>query len=331
MTASSSANQPLADSNSIEAFDLFLNQFEKTTKRNHFQLEYLAQLSRELNEAEIPIIPLKGASLLIRAYPSAGMRSMADMDLLIQSKDIRKVMAFFEKKGLIREPDEGLTYVNADRSINLDIIWDFWYFINSKETAGIWKNSIRHPFRGAPIQLLHPEDEFIYLTAYTAAHRGVLSSTFVRDLNVFLEKESRLIDWTRIAQKIQSLKLETFLFHGLSYAIQNGLSKLPEDFLLELTPKSPGRKILFSFLKRLVTEAPQPKVSYFFTWLGYPRFQGKLRLLREKLAPSPLELEIHRGISSKTGYWAWIFLHPWVIAAKTAYHAFCRLFQIKTS
>lgn len=331
MRASSSADKPSAGKNDIEVFNHFLNQFEKISKKNHFQLDYLVQITQELAEAKIPVIPLKGASLLIRAYPSAGMRSMADMDLLIQPKDIRKIMNYFEKKGLMREPDEGLTYVNADRSINLDIIWDFWYFKNPKDTASVWEKSVPHSFREMPIPLLHPEDEFIYLTAYATAHRGVLSETLIRDLDAFLEKEALSIDWDRLAETIQSLGLAPFTFHGLCYTAKKGLSKIPESFILKLKPKSSGEKILFFFLEHLVTEAPQPKVSYFFTWLGYPGFRGKLRLLREKFTPTPLELEIQRGISSPSGYWAWIFLHPWIIAARALRHAFCRLFRIKTA
>ena len=286
----------------LESFELFVKDYENISAQNRLRLSFFLDLSREFQSLGIPVLPLKGMDLLLRAYPSLGMRPMADIDLLIQKKDIRKIMAFFEKKGFKRKPDEGLTYLSPDGSINLDIIWDFWYFDRPEDIQTVWQNAAN--------ELLHPEDDLIYQVAYTIAHRGMLSEMFVRDLNFFLEKESTLIDWPRLAQKIKRLKLRVAFFHGFSYALEKEALSIPKDFLVALQPSSLNERALASLFKRLVTEAPQPKISYFFTWLGYPGFRGKLQLLREKILPTPLELEIRRGITSPAGYIAYLFLHP---------------------
>lgn len=306
MTIPSNLNHDTA----AEEFEGFLADYGTLLKENRLRLSFFLELTQELQNQQIPVLPLKGIDLLIRAYPSAGMRPMADIDLLIQKKDIRKVMSVLETKDFKRRPDEGLTYLNRDQSINLDIIWDFWYFHGSKEIQALWDRAVTLQYENTAVEMLHPEDNFIYLTAYTTAHRGVLSETFIRDLHFFLEKEGSSIDWKRLADKIKSLKLQTFCFHGLSYAAAQDLSEVPEDFMAALRPVSLADKTLLFILKHFVSEAPQPKVSYFFTWLGYPGIGGKLKLLREKLLPSRFELEIRRGIASNSGYLAYLFLHP---------------------
>ncbi len=321
----------LSHGTAVEDFENFLADYGNSLQENRRRVSFFLDLAREFQNLHIPVLPLKGMDLLLRAYPSAGMRPMADIDLLIQKKDIRSVMTALEKKGFTRRPDEGLTYLSEDETINLDIIWDFWYFHGPQDIHALWDRTLTTPFEERAVTIIHPEDDFIYLTAYTAAHRGVLSQTFVQDLRFFLENETSGIHWKHLADKIKSLKLQTFCFHGLSYAAGQGLSGIPENFMEALRPASLADKTLLFFLKRLVSEAPQPKVSYFFTWLGYPGIRGKVKVLREKLFPSPFELEIRRGITSRTGYLTYLIFHPFALILRVFFSGFKRLIKFKNA
>lgn len=296
--------------NSVPEWDDFCSEFESRVRVNRTRVDYFKSVYRELESLGIPFIPLKGLDLLFRAYPSLGMREMTDMDILIHPRDVRKVMAYFESKGLTRKPDEGLTYLSADKIINFDIVWDFWYFFSARDRRELWKRLISLNYEGQTIKILHPEDHFIYFVTFVTAHRGVLSPVFNKDVCLFLEKNSLSMDWEKLAARVQSLKLSPYFYHALLYAQESGCALIPKTFTDSLKPKTRVEKRLLQQLKKFVTEKPQPQISYDFTWLGYPGVRGKLKLLREKLLPSPFELEIQRGIKSPAGYLKYLLLHP---------------------
>ena len=136
------------------------------------------------------------------------------------------------------------------------------------------------------------------------------------------------MNWPRIMQKIKALKLRTPFFHGLSYALQKEALPIPENLLTSLRPSSINERALSFLFKYCVTEAPQPKVSYFFTWLGYAGIHGKLQLLREKILPTPFELEIKRGISSPSGYLSFVIFHPFFLLIRGCGFAFKALWRL---
>lgn len=298
---------------SIPGWDDFCDEFGATLRSNRVRVDYFKSVSRELEAIGILFIPLKGLDLLVRAYPSLGMREMTDMDILVRPRDVRKVMAYFESKGLTRKPDEGLTYLSADKTINFDIVWDFWYFSSASDRRELWDRLISVNYEGQTLKLLHPEDHFIYFTAFVTAHRGVLSPVFNKDIRLFLEKNSLSMDWQKLAERVQALKLGPYFYHALSYVRKNGAGLVPENFMNGLKPKTSAEKRLLQKLENSVTENLQPNISYSFTWLGYPGAGGKLKLLREKFLPTPFELEIQRGITSPAGYLKYLFFHPFYL------------------
>lgn len=314
-------NSPAAlKTDSIPGWDEFCDEFEARLRVNRTRVDYFKTVYLELDSLGIPFIPLKGLDLLIRAYPSLGTREMTDMDILIRPQDIRKVMAYFESKGLTRKPDEGLTYLSADKAINFDIVWDFWYFFSARDRQELWRRLIFVNYEGQNLKLLHPEDHFIYFVTFVTAHRGVFSPVFSKDISLFLEKNSLSMDWEKLAARVQALKLSPYFYHALLYAQENGCALIPNTFRDSLKPKTRVEKRLLQQLEKFVTEKPQPQISYAFTWLGYPGVRGKLKLLREKLLPSPFELEIQRGINSPAGYLKYLLLHPFYLLRQIAFH-----------
>lgn len=298
---------------SIPGWDDFCDEFEATLRKNRARVDYFKSVYRDLESLGVLFIPLKGLDLLVRAYPSLGTRDMTDMDILIRPRDARKVMEYFESKGLTRKPDEGLTYLSADRTINFDIVWDFWYFRRVRDRRELWNRLISVNYEGQTLKLLHAEDHFIYFVSFVTARRGVLSRVFSKDISLFLERNSLSMDWKKLAARVQALKLAPYFYHSLSYAHENGKGLIPDSFMETLKPKTSAEKKLLQKLEKHVTENLQPDISYSFTWLGYPGIRGKLKLLREKFLPTPFELKIQRGITSPAGYLAYVLFHPFYL------------------
>ena len=298
-------------------WDFFCEDYAEIAQENRLRVSFTLDLIKEFRGLGIDLIPLKGIDLLMRAYPSHGMRPMADIDLLIRAKDISRVRKLFEDRGFTRKPDEGLTYISADRKINLDILWDIWYLPDKKSCDEMWRRAVSETYEGHALQFLHPEDAFLYLVAYVTAHRGVFSQIFVQDLQIFLSRYGNDICWEKLQIRIKHLKLCAPAYHGLTYACTTGLEGIPDDWPAVLKPRTFWGKLETFFYTHCVSEKPQPKVSYLLTWLSYPGIRSKFKLLREKFFPSRFEFELHQGGHSLHQYLIFLVIHPFLIIARS--------------
>lgn len=294
-----------------EGWDDFCGAAGENARANQIRIDSFFQFRETFQKNGVDVLPLKGLDLLLRAYPSASLRPMADCDLLIRKKDIAAVMRTFEKQGFRRKPDEGLTYLSEDKRLNFDILWDIWY-LNGQDIEKIWSRSAAYIYEGRPLKLMGPEDALIYLVTYVTAHRGVLSPLLVQDLQFFFQSET-CFDWDLCLKKVHCLKMKTPFYRGLLYAAQNGCAQIPDDVLTALFPSTSHERRLSRIYEKIVTEEGHPPVSYFFTWLGYPGLAGKFKLLREKLFPSKWEADIHWGRTSYLVYVTKIFLRPFYL------------------
>lgn len=287
-----------------EDLEQFCREREEAASGNRRRLSFFLQTVTELERENIPVLPLKGLDLLIRAYTSPSQRPMADMDLLIRRQDVRKVMRYFESKGFTRKPDEGLTYLSPDKKLNLDILWEFWY-LPARGHKSLWNRTVQRLYEGRSIRCLHPEDLLIYHLAYMTAHRGSLSPQLKQDLEFFLETEGGNLDWAAINAAAGRLGIRPAVYHSLRYA--------GAEQAAQLQPRGLRENLQARLYSRLVTEKPRLHVSYAFTWLEYPGLRGKFKLLREKLLPSRFEFEIHRGSSRLSDYLCFLVFHPFQI------------------
>lgn len=248
--------------------------------------------------------------LLIRAYPSLGMRPMTDIDLLIHKKDIPKVKRLLEHKDLQWSADENLSYYDPNSFIILDIVWNVWYMPDSRP---VWqRSSLYATNEGKALKLMHSEDALTYLIAYTIAHRTEINSIFLQDLKFFLDKESHKIDWDHWASTVKNLHLGPTVFYGLSYVRKSGLESIPEEIVCKLRPTSYAEKKL-NFYYQNVLELKKKPANYLRTWLSYPGWRGKIKLLRIKFLPSKWQFELRFGRKSWLKYLIFCFAHPFCV------------------
>ena len=70
-------------------------QLAKTT----LQLAHVSELLELFQQAGLPLILLKGISLLERVYPAAEQRPMQDIDVLVRRTDFERVAALLQAQG----------------------------------------------------------------------------------------------------------------------------------------------------------------------------------------------------------------------------------------
>ncbi len=288
----------------------FCEELGQTARENKARMTAFFEFHGIFRPLGIEIVPLKGLDLLLRAYPSPGQRPMADCDLLIRQKDISAVMRVFEEHGFRRKPDEGLTYISPDGLLNFDILWDLWYLNSMKP---LWSRLIPAVYEGHSYSALSAEDAFFYIVTYVTAHRGVLSPLLGQDLQFLLESEQGSFNWEQCLNQASQLNLRMPFLRGLLYASENGCTQIPQSVFQRLQPLSRREHRLLELYKKLVTEEGHPRVTYFFTWLSYPRLGSKLKLLREKLLPSKWESDIRWGQSSFPVYAVKVLTRPFYL------------------
>ena len=293
--------------------DVFCDGFVKNVQDNQLKIDFFLDLSEELKKSDVPILPLKGLDLLFRAYPTLGLRTMADIDLLIRKEDILTVKSALEKKGFQRIPDEGLTYLSPDKKINLDIVWDIWYL---PDTTALWKRTVKRIFREKEWVCLHPEDALIYNLVFTVAHRGILTPLFAQDLEFFLEREQAEIDWPRLYKTVLALKFKIPFYRGFSYAQTHGTETLPADWLPRFQPSNSLEEYFARYYELMTQGTGSPKVSYLFTWFSYPGLAGKWKLLKWSLLPSRSDFEMRFGETSRLSYLIHLLFRPFLLVLK---------------
>jgi hypothetical protein len=155
-----------------------------------FQEAELLQISEAFTNAKIPFLPLKG-SIIKHLYPKIDMRSMADLDILVEKKNLRKVTPLLINLGyeLISKGGNHDVY-HKQPFMNIEIhrhmIDESYQLANYYED--IWKKVIPKDIKTTQL-VLSSEDFYLFLIAHSAKHYGT-GGTGIRsvlDIYIFLK------------------------------------------------------------------------------------------------------------------------------------------------
>lgn len=103
----------------------------------------VADLVSQFEEAEIPVLLLKGTALAYSVYPAPALRSRGDTDLLIEAKDRQRTAAVlaqagFKSTGPTRPSDLQAGYERIDPSGARHVIDLHWAVNNSPLLENVW-------------------------------------------------------------------------------------------------------------------------------------------------------------------------------------------------
>ncbi len=260
----------------------FIEAYAKTAQINRERLHHLDAVLGAFEASGIEVLLLKGADLLGRAYGGVlGLRPMVDVDLLVHREDLPQIERLLAADGFRPCVDGNPSYVSPTGVLFLDLITELWY---RQDIDPIWKRSVLRRVGGRLRRAMHPEDALIYLVAYQTVHRGRLSPQMALDVAAFLDVEGGLIDWHHVVQEITTCGLSLPLYHGLSYACQEGGAKVPFWVLDDLRPAASRRGIACLY-RRLVQGPGIPQLGYFLLVFSRPGWKNKLQALWKMLFP----------------------------------------------
>ena len=272
------------------------NRFLSNAAYNIIHLENLARLAKKLNEKKVPVMILKGAALCDTVYPHIGLRTFCDLDVLIQKKDIQKVM------GVLKQLDYSISHTHAqhhftayqesNHSLPLEVHWDLVNQASPFQKHAFqlcldkfWQDAMSFEFRETEALWLSPEHQLIYLSVHMLKE-GYSNRKWLYDLYYLLKFFRGGIDWNKLFEECEKYQVKRPVYYALSaldeifhISEMNG-DLLSQGILDKLKPAKIAwleRKILDRLRKN------KPLNSYFHRFFLYifaiERVKDKLKAL----------------------------------------------------
>lgn len=222
--------------NLLEISDIEIKQLDKVYKtalyKSVFQEEEFKQIKKMLSTNNIPFISLKGP-LIRKLYPSPEMRTMADLDIIVPKKDLKRI------KKLMLEMNYDMAHQGGNHDVylkkpfmNVEMhrnMIDESYEL-SKYYKNIWDKAILKE-ENSTEHILSDEDTYLFIVAHSAKHYGA-GGTGVRsvlDIYFYLKHFNNL-DQAYIDLELSKLHLTQYesTIKALAFGWFDG-KKLQED------------------------------------------------------------------------------------------------------
>ena len=285
---------------SFSTLDDLLEAYTQVSANNRTILEEFALIAQQFHKQGIAFIVLKGADVIARLYGVQGARPISDVDLLVHESDLATIDRLLRSLRFTQQIDGNPSYASLEWSLSLDVVTTLWY-LDEQELTAVWERASTRRFGITTMSCLETNDLLIYLTAYNVIHRGHLSTSFVPDMKLLIEKEHP--DWAVVVARALQAGLRVPMFHGLSHVRKIWPSlPIPNEVLTSLAPATQRERVLAWLLKKLVTTEPLPEVGHLLLFLTQP-VGSKMAWLTQRLFPSQIFLSYRYGPAGRTISW----------------------------
>jgi len=211
--------------------------------RNNLALakEWL-QLLQLFEDAELPVISLKGPALASTAYGDLAWREFHDLDLLIHSKDVRRARDILLHNGyelwsttlnnsdteLLRSRNRQLCFTNAQHGAAIDLHWGALHEMFSFQLPAdqLWKQARVEHWNDLSFLSLAPEHLLLYLCAHGSKHCW-RNLCWLCDIAALVEAHPQM-DWPECLRLAESSDSALLLQHTLLLTQQVLGLKVPE-------------------------------------------------------------------------------------------------------
>ena len=203
--------------------------FGTNSIRNALLAQELVRVLSLLDEAGVPVMPLKGVALAESLYGDPALRVCADIDILVPTRYATHAFRLILSSGyeapfthpslvdLLARYGKDCGLVRQDRTcvyplqLHCGTIWGGP--LEQGLLEEIWSEASRKPFRGVAAFALSEDWEFLYLAVHAARH-GLFPLKWLVDLDRLCSRGK--VDWEKVKEKARRL--------GWEKAVQSSLS-----------------------------------------------------------------------------------------------------------
>jgi len=233
-----------------------------SSARNILLFHELEIIVRAFQAAGITVVPLKGAWLAESVYATIAQRTMVDVDLWVQRKELdaaRQVMESlgYSSRSKADRPQElqdaltGETQLFKADATMVELHWNLFPGEWVRHTArideqAVWGRTL--PYKGEDVRQLSPEDTILHLCVHLAVNHQ-MSLTGLRTL-LDLDRLRRRwnIDWSTVAQRAREWRVSNatwLVLQMLEEGFGDPERRLP---LRDLSPSPLRRWVLRRFI-----------------------------------------------------------------------------------
>ena len=210
----------------------------------------LMEVQKIADKSEIELIVLKGISSSQHLYDDMSLRTMSDIDLLVDSKDIELIKRKIENSGYTADANNQFYWeqqvhlkfypVKRGASIELHYIPGKNFIHAIEDISNIFVNRDKFLLGDVKIAKLGLKEELLYMCYHSFKHRG--GRFAVRDsldIALFIGKYHTRLDWRGLYNQALIWQIEKHLIYTISLAkkfidkdiFKNILSHFDKDIL----------------------------------------------------------------------------------------------------
>lgn len=213
--------------------------------RNQVLLRQARDQVRAWQERGLPVIVLKGVALLADAYRDAGVRPMADYDLLVPLERLEEVVGWLRAEswrppGEYREwtpaiPDTLASFNWVRGEEQLDLHWHVLHrSLRPEVTREFWAGARVLRLDGLETRQLCPEDTFLHVCSHGVDYNPQAPFRWFADAAWLLRRAGAGFDWSRVTAMAELTGSTLALRNGLDYAASELRLPVPAAVLAAL-------------------------------------------------------------------------------------------------
>ncbi len=202
----------------------------------------LAQILRVLNEAEIPVICMRGRALAEHLYQPSFLRAASDIDLLYDERQSLMLKQLLHSRlGFSPAPKYPNLFVRGDLPVDLHseplgierIL--AWEFLTPLRAPDFFKHAEWGKLAGEKALLVHPRVNLPYLCFHALKH-SFERLLWLYDIALLANQVTQDDLWDEVFAGIAEYKLERPCYYALSYVSSHMAAAVPADKLAAIKP-----------------------------------------------------------------------------------------------
>lgn len=276
----------------------------RTWMQNQKLIGELEELARLFDQAEIPVVVIKGACFALTIYADASLRPMGDLDLLVPRQKLSEAVQIAKSSGYMESIPEASPGLNdllnhavfmqkgggqsmplelhkslvADRSFTYAVPVE-WFWSQTEPLDGAAQSRFRN------LRMLTPTAQVLYASAHAMLQHGGRKAPlrWYCDLDRLVRYYDRRIDWGLLLSQARVFEWNSAVEAALSQTRAFFDTPIP-DHVLDSLSESPDRH---RKLVGLLQKQPATRVLEENQKLAGLTWYGRLRLVMALVAPSP--------------------------------------------
>jgi len=296
--------------------DAYLDNISKNIRLYH----ELARILRVFQEANIPVIVLKGAALAETVYSNIGLRTIGDVDLLVRKEDIPNADRVLRSMGckaqgqsrVILKGFHHFHYTTPKTLLSLEIHWDL---VNADiafhiDLEGIWSRAESAGVAREKCLILSSEDLLLHLCLHTGRHIQDMQVRMLVDIDEVIRTHPA-IDWDQVRTRAQQWGILRPVYVILRLSRELLGADVQADWLKSIQPE--GFREEYMDIIRKQFSAPEGQAARapakYVTLLSQENNSfRKLKILRDRLFPTRRSMALIYPAPEKS--WRIFFYYP---------------------